>query len=134
MRGDIWSSKEANNRWAYIKDNEKKLKTKNLKGISFINYISYNKSPYEIIIKALSPINNHLKVYINNTLVGDFSVKKGNNKYETKYIYEDSSKNLFEPNFIRLEHDSSFVPAKLFKNSHDHRMLTLNYKEVGFTY
>ena len=43
MRGDIWSSKEANNRWAYIKDNEKKLKTKNLKGISFINYISYNK-------------------------------------------------------------------------------------------
>ena len=136
--GDGWSdlspSKNLKSRWAYIKDDKKNLNNQKLVGNSYINYISYGKSPYKIFINVTSPINNHLKVYINNTLVGDFSVKKGNNKYETKYIYEDSSKNLFEPNFIRLEHDSSFVPAKLFKNSHDHRMLTLNYKEVGFTY
>lgn len=127
---DMWSAKEIKNRWALVKNDKKKAQDKNKGGSSYINFISCKKSPYKIIIKVLSPINNHLKVYLNNNIIGDFSVTKGKNVFETKYIYEDSSKNLHEINLIKLEHAASFKPSDLFKNNYDHRNLTLNYQEV----
>lgn len=128
---DLWPPRDVQSRWAFVESNKTKAKNKNLGGSTYVRFISYAKSPYKIVIKASSPIKNHLKVYLNNSIIGDFSVNKGDNVFETKYIYEDSSKNLYEPNLIKLEHSLSFIPSEIDKKSRDHRSLTLNYNEIS---
>ena len=128
---DLWPPRDVQSRWAFVESNKTKAKNKNLGGSTYVRFISYAKSPYKIVIKASSPIKNHLKVYLNNSIIGDFSVNKGDNVFETKYIYEDSSKNLYEPNLIKLEHSLSFKPSEIYKKSRDHRSLTLKYNEIS---
>ena len=71
-------------------------------------------------------------VYIIGTVTDYYlSVNKGDNVFETKYIYEDSSKNLYEPNLIKLEHSLSFKPSEIYKKSRDHRSLTLKSNEIS---
>lgn len=99
---------------------------------SYINYIAINNNPYKIYFDVHSVMDNKLKVYINDNLVGDFIVKKGTNIFETDTIYESSNHSTFNGvNSLRLEHEVSFRPSTFYENSKDNRDLTLAYREIS---
>ena len=119
-------------RWAVCDKSNNNSNNMNLNVInSSLYYFPINNKPYKIYIKVHTPIDNTLKVFVNNQVVGEFEINKGDSEFETNVIYENFNDILSEPNVIRLEHSKSFTPSDFDKNSTDKRVLTVAYKEIS---